>query len=74
MGRGLNQGTGEVKRLSLTQMVLLPDLKAGFEKGLTAVVIVILTAQRYLGLRKDAHSPFSFQGMRNKSSLCLLVA
>ena len=31
------------KHLSLIQMVLLTHLKAGFEKGYTAVVIVMVT-------------------------------
>ena len=37
---------GEGKRLWLIQMILLTHLKAGFEKkGLTVVVIVMVTAQ-----------------------------
>ena len=36
---------GEGKRLSLMQMILLTHLKAGFEKGLTAVVVVMVTTQ-----------------------------
>jgi len=31
MGWGASQGTGEGKRLSLIQMILLAHLKAGFE-------------------------------------------
>ena len=39
---------GGRKRLSLIQMVLLTHLKAGFEKkGLTAIVIVMVTAQMH---------------------------
>ena len=75
MGWGTSYGAGEGKRLSLIQMVLVTHLKAGFEKsGLTAVVIVMVTGSRYLSLRQGAPSSFSFQRMRNESSLCLLVA
>ena len=39
------EGPGGRKRLSLIQMILLTHLKAGFEKGLTVGVIVMVTAQ-----------------------------
>ena len=49
MGWGTYYGTGGRKRLWLIQMILLTHIKAGFEKkGLTAVVIVIVTAQMLL--------------------------
>ena len=41
-------GYGGHERLSLIQMILLTDLKAGFEKKrLTTVVIVMVIAQIY---------------------------
>jgi hypothetical protein len=44
------------------------------EKVLTSVVIVMVTAPRYLGLRRGAPSNYSFQGMQNDSDLCLMVS
>ncbi len=45
MGPPLILMRGERKRLSLIAVILLTHIKAGFEKkGLTAVVIVMVTA------------------------------
>ena len=43
-------------------------------RGLTVVVIAMVTAQRYLVLRQDVPFSFSFHDMWNGRSLCLLAA